>query len=380
VNFSAEQKGKGVLVVDVFNMYTNDLFVRTESLYRVDITIPEERMLRPGDILFVRSSVKESGVGWPAIFKGHSEPVTNCGFIIRARQIFPGIEPGFLVHYLRQNKIRTQMISRSGKVAITNINQERLGSIEIPVPSLPEQRRIAEVLDRAEWLRAKRQTSLSQLDTLARVIFEDVFGDPKTNPNQWPAKTFESLLAIPLRNGLSPSSDGKVVAKVLTLAAITGSSFKPQMLKQGNFQSKPGIEDSVDEIDFLICRGNGNISLVGKGRFPSHTMSDTTFPDTIIAARVLPNKIDRTYLSYIWNSQVVRNQIEAKARTTNGTYKVNQAILEGIMVVVPPLLLQQEFARRIAAVEKLKAAHRASLAQLDDLFGSLQYLAFRGEL
>jgi hypothetical protein len=67
--FAAEQKGRGLLVVDVLNMYSDDLFVRTERLYRVDITVPSERLLRAGDILFVRSSVKESGVGWPAIFK-----------------------------------------------------------------------------------------------------------------------------------------------------------------------------------------------------------------------------------------------------------------------------------------------------------------------
>lgn len=109
-------------------------------------------------------------------------------------------------------------------------------------------------------------------------------------------------------------------------------------------------------------------------------MSDTTFPDTVIAARTTPTLIEKAYLPYIWNSQVVRSQVEAKARTTNGTYKVNQSILEGIIVMTPPLPLQQEFARRIAVVEKLKAAHRASLDQLDALFTSLQHRAFRGEL
>ncbi len=193
VNFSAEQKGSGLLVIDVLNMYSDDLFVRTDKLYRVDIKVPEDRLLRPGDVLFVRSSVKESGVGWPAIFRGHEEPVTNCGFLIRARQTAPKLDPRFFVHYLRQSHVRAQMISRAGKVAITNINQERLGSLKIPLPPLAEQRRIAEVLDRAEALRAKRRAALGQLDSLTQSLFLDLFGDPILNPRKWPQEKLETF-------------------------------------------------------------------------------------------------------------------------------------------------------------------------------------------
>src|SRR6185437_3217663 len=104
------------------------------------------------------------------------------------------IEPKFFVHYLRQNHIRAQMISRAGKVAITNINQERLGSLKIPLPPLPEQRRIADVLDRAEALRAKRRAALAQLDTLTQAIFIDMFGDPTQNPRGWKSKALADLV------------------------------------------------------------------------------------------------------------------------------------------------------------------------------------------
>ena len=76
----------------------------------------------------------------------------------------------------------------------------------------------------------------------------------------------------------------------------------------------------------------------------------------------------------------MRKQVESLARTTNGTFKVNQTMLEGIAFVAPPLPLQREFARRVSAVEKLKTAQRASLAEFDALFASLQHRAFRGEL
>ena len=59
---------------------------------------------------------------------------------------------------------------------------------------------------------------------------------------------------------------------------------------------------------------------------------------------------------------------------------INIKQLSETIVVFPPIDLQQEFAHRIAVVEKLKTAHRTSLSELDALFASLQYRAFRGEL
>lgn len=252
--------------------------------------------------------------------------------------------------------------------------------ISIPLPPLPEQQRIAEILDKADALRAKRRAALAQLDTLAQSIFLDMFGDPATNSKGWPVGRLAGLLAIPLRNGLSPSHAGTVSARVLTLSAVTGSEFDADAWKTGTFQSPPPSEQSVREDDFLICRGNGNVSLVGKAFFPTRRMPDVTFPDTIIAARISPERVERAFLQHVWNSPAVRRQIEAVARTTNGTFKVNRAMLEEIGFILPPEPLQRDFARGAAAIANLKASHRSALAELDALFASLQHRAFRGEL
>jgi type I restriction enzyme S subunit len=188
------------------------------------------------------------------------------------------------------------------------------------------------------------------------------------------------MLAIPLRNGLSPSHSGKIAAKVLTLSAITGGEFDTEAWKTSTFASLPPPDQSVDQNDFLICRGNGNLNLVGKGYFPTIGMPNVTFPDTMIAARVKPDLIERAFLQHVWNSSAVRQQVESLARTTNGTYKVNQTMLERIAFIAPPLKLQRDFARLLTSIEKLKAAQRASLAEMDALFASLQHRAFRGEL
>jgi type I restriction enzyme S subunit len=91
-------------------------------------------------------------------------------------------------------------------------------------------------------------------------------------------------------------------------------------------------------------------------------------------------KLTRGYLKLIWGSSLVRNQIERGARTTNGTFKINQSVLSGVMIPIPPLALQNRFAEIVESVERQKARLRAHLAELDQLFASLQSRAFKGEL
>ena len=100
----------------------------------------------------------------------------------------------------------------------------------------------------------------------------------------------------------------------------------------------------------------------------------------MIAARVDVERIEPAFLEWVWNSSAVRGQIELMARTTNGTFKVNQGMLEAVTFILPTLSLQREFARRMLAVGALRRQHLADLAQLDSLFASLQHRAFRGEL
>jgi len=286
----------------------------------------------------------------------------------------------YLAHFLRGPdflRFATNVVSGA---KMPRMIMSEFWKFPVPLPPLPEQRRIAAILDQADALRAKRREALAQLGSLTQSIFIEMFGDPVRNSKGWPLVRFATKLSAPLRNGLSPSSEGKLQAQVLTLSAITGDDFNPSAKKLGMFVSKPPTTQSVDENDFLICRGNGNMNLVGKGHFPKSNMPDVTFPDTMIAARLSPNRVGMAFLEAFWNSPAVRFQIEGLARTTNGTFKVNQPMLEGVVIADPPLGLQQTFATRIQAVEALKTTHRAGLAELDALFAALQHRAFSGQL
>jgi type I restriction enzyme S subunit len=337
-------------------------------------------LAEPGDVLFNATNSPEL-VGKAAYFPGLDEPAVFSNHFLRLRPHPARLEGRFLARWLSLQFQRGVFKGMCRQwVNQATVNRDSLLALRIPLPPLPEQRRIAEILDKADALRAKRRAALAELDDLTQSIFLDMFGDPVTNVRGWEMLRLEDVLARPLRNGLSPSHSGKIVARVLTLSAITGSKFDATALKTSTFQSVPPPEQRVDESDFLICRGNGNVRLVGKGYFPTSRMPDVTFPDTIIAARISPERVERGFLQHVWNSNAIRRQVESLARTTNGTFKVNQTMLERIEFVAPSIILQRKFSQRLTVVEKLKALYRSSCLKLDALFASLQSRAFRGML
>jgi type I restriction enzyme S subunit len=142
-------------------------------------------------------------------------------------------------------------------------------------------------------------------------------------------------------------------------------------MKEADFKYKSSVSKRVDHRDFLVCRGNGNPRLVGLGFFPERDLPDVVFPDTMIAIRVDTGHIDRKYLEFVWRSKGVRGQIEAGARTTNGTFKINQGVVMGIRIPVPPIEEQRRVAAILDQADRLKAHRRRAVSLLDDLTQSI---------
>lgn len=136
---------------------------------------------------------------------------------------------------------------------------------------------------------------------------------------------------------------------VLRLTAITGGKIKLAESKEGAWSLEQAEPFLVREGDFLLSRGNGSKRLVGRGGLVGAVDKPVAFPDTMIRVRVNDALISTSYIRLLWDSPVVRGQIESKARTTAGIYKVNQVILEGISLPLPPLAEQH---RIVEALEE----------------------------
>lgn len=285
------------------------------------------------------------------------------------------LDRNYLWHWL--SYARADLEKKARGSTFKQVSKKDVAELEIPLPkTLDEQRRIAAILDKADSIRRKREQALTLAGDFLRSVFLEMFGDPGDNPMNHPVETFDSLLAIPLRNGISPASRGNVIARVLTLTAITGDRFDGSYVKEGKFLEPISAKDTVNASDFYICRGNGSPDLIGKGFYADQDMPGTAFPDTMIAAKPDPEKVTPAFLEAIWNGPFVRSQIREAARTTNGTFKINQTAAGAIKIPVPPMHVQLRFQ---TIVDRL-AGSKEKLTCGADLYPALSQRAFAGDL
>ncbi|MFF2012016.1 restriction endonuclease subunit S [Streptomyces sp. NPDC058195] len=191
------------------------------------------------------------------------------------------------------------------------------------------------------------------------------------------------VLSEPLINGRSVRSmDGGF--PVLRLTALKRGGVDLSEHKSGAWSEEEATPFLVSEGDFLLSRGNGSRSLVGRGATVKRVTFPVAFPDTMIRVRVRPSLVLSEYLEFVWGSTIVRNQIEDSVRTTAGIYKINQKILEGMEIPVPPLDEQRRIVGALDAyISRLDMAERGiELAQLRavSLRKALLYRAFTGGL
>jgi len=290
--------------------------------------------------------------------------VAFAGTELSANQAILGIRPKtddqidlkYLKCWFESNKQR--LINQGQGVALKNLSATIVRNLGIELPPLDDQKRIAHLLGKVEGLIARRKQHLQQLDDLLKSVFLEMFGDPVRNEKGLDKPDFETIISG-MRNGLSPSKAGGYKGRVYTLSSITGGFFQ-EIFKEDTFSQ---IHDKYfpTDRDFLVCRGNGNINLVGKGYFFPGTSEGVIFPDTIIAVSIRANTVNKHFLEALWKTKFIRQQIENNARTTNGAHKINQGVIEKIKIIQPPPDLQNQFAAIVEKVEGLNSRYQQSL-------------------
>jgi type I restriction enzyme S subunit len=272
---------------------------------------------------------------------------------------------------LRYDTISFGSVPRRRRASVTDFL-----NLEIPKPpSLAEQRRIAEVLDKAESLRAKRRAALAQLDYLTQSLFIDLFGDPSSIFQKWPTKKLGDLLDF-LTSGSRGwaeyySESGDLFLRIQNvrrdqlLLDDVAYVQAPETAEAKRTRVQPG------DVLFSITADLGRTAVVPEGLGIAYINQHLS----ILRTKALVPR----FLSAFFTTPSGERQVFGKNRQAVKA-GLNFDDIRSFLIPVPPLDLQREFARRVAAVEKLKTAQRAALAELDALFASLQHQAFRGEL
>jgi type I restriction enzyme S subunit len=296
----------------------------------------------------------------------------------------PDLHNRYLVHHLMADYHCGRLAEYYTGATIKHLTGQDLARYEFNLPPLEEQRRIAEVLDRAEALRAKRRAALAQLDTLAQAIFLDLFGDAGENPKGWRvAHVSEYVREFQGGKSIEAESGDDVVTRnrVLKVSAVTGMKFLAHESKPVPDTYSPPPDHFVRVGDLLFSRAN-TTELVGAVAHVDDAPPNLLLPDKLwrFVWRE-PATVEPFFVWALFQTPAVRREIRRRATGTSGSMKnISQEKVFGISTILPPLTRQREFVGRLAAVEKLKATHRASLAEMDALFASLQHRAFRGEL
>jgi type I restriction enzyme S subunit len=288
----------------------------------------------------------------------------------------PGkFDAGFLLHILRNGYAKFQ--ARGVGSTFINISSEELSNFEVPALPLAEQRRIAEILDRAEALRAKRRAALAQLDTLTQSIFLHLFGNPATNPKGWPIRRIGDLL-LSATYGTSKKAAATGEFAVLRMNNITRTGeMDLNDLKYMDLDTSEQSRYLVTKGDVLFNRTN-SAELVGKTAIVRE-VQPMAYAGYLVRLRVNAEN-DPEYLARFLNTGYAKKMLRGMCKSIIGMANINAKEIQEMKIAQPPKKLQGDFARRVTAMEKLKSSHRASLVELDTLFAVLQHRAFRGEL
>ena len=340
----------------------------------------KRHMLRVGDVVYSR---RGDVTRFAVVTKAEEGWLCGTGSI-RIRLNCPEIEVGYVRRYLQQEPVGKWLKHHAKGVTMPNLNTNIIRALPFVYPPLAEQRRIAEVLDRAEALRAKRRAALAQLDSLTQSLFLDLFGDPVANERKWPVQAVNGFVAG-FESGKSIVADDEEDTtspyRVLKVSAVTSLEFRPEQSKP----MPPGYEPPQSHIvragDLLFSRANTS-ELIGATAYVSATPPNLLLPDKLWRfVWHKAAKADPHFVRFLFQQPKFRQEISQRASGTSGSMKnISQDKVLTIRTGLPPLPLQREFARRVTAVESLKTAQRASLAELDALFATLQHRAFRGEL
>lgn len=325
----------------------------------------------PGDVVITK-------MGTPpciaAVYPASRPPGVVTADIIKLTADETIVNSKFLAYFLNAGIAREQVAKITFGITRPKVTLRDFKELQVPLPPLADQLRIAGVLDQAEALRAKRRAALAQLDTLAQAIFFEMFGDHAT-VSRWPTQKLGSLLDF-----LTSGSRGWATyysnsgALFLRVQNVLNDELDLEDIAYVNAPATAEARRTLvqaGDVLLSITADLGRTAVVPEGIGPAHINQHLA----ILRAKSLEPR----FLSAFLASPAGKNQILGRNR--HGVKAgINFDDIRSFLVPLPPSEVQREFVGRLVAVDKLKATNRASLSELDALFASLQHRAFRGEL
>ena len=282
--------------------------------------------------------------------------------------------------YLRfaMTKALKEIERRTAFVTVKHLSAKELNKLQLSVPDLSEQNRVAKILSRLEKVIDLRRQELQKLDDLTKARFVELFGNPIKNEKHWETfKLGECLKRID--NGKSFTCDvqartGECPA-ILKLSAVTYGDYRPEENK-ALLDEKQFVESTeVHSGDLLFTRKN-TPELVGMAAYVYNTPNHLMMPDLIF--RLVPNeRVTAIFLWQLINNREFRPVIQSIAGgSAKSMSNISKERLNNISVICPPINEQIRLNEMINQVNKSKVAVQKALDETQKLFNSLMQQYF----
>lgn len=348
------------------------VIVETREVPCAEAPSRAKQIVVAGDVLV--STVRPNLNGVARVPSEMDGATASTGFcVLRPRP--ERLDSAYLFHWVRSPRFIAEMVRRATGASYPAVSDRIVLESQLPLPSVPEQRRIAAILDKADALRAKRHAALAQFDALAQSIFFEMFGDPVTNKKGFPIVQMGDVCDV--RDGTHDSpqyvSDGGY--PLITSKNVTGGVID---LTNVNYISEADYvqinkRSKVDRGDIILPMIGTIGSPVLVDHEPRYAIKNVALIKFTYASPLA------VFVRHILSGHYFDHVVSQKNR--GGTQKfVSLGDLRAFPLPLPSKEQQQQFAHFVQGVEKLRANSRTALIELNALLASLQHRAFRGEL
>ena len=266
------------------------------------------------------------------------------------------------LYFFMDKYLETLRPQSSGGV-IKYIKLGNLTEADIFIPSIERQRKIVQILRKSRKLISLRKQQLAKLDELVKARFVEMFGDPVSNPKHW--KTAFLLDIGYCKNGMNFHKGDSGV----DIHCLGVGDFKNRTMIQNvedlpfvSLNELPDPEYLLRDNDIIFVRSNGNKELVGRCLAIYPGSIPVTYSGFCIRYRLTSTNIDTPYLLQVLKTDSIRKKMTGRGANIQN---LNQQTLSQLLVPIPPLSLQNEFAAFVERVDQQKQTIQQSLEKLE---------------
>lgn len=346
------------------HMDSEDLTIRRKGRFATDDVGPAFiRLFKPGQVLYGsrRTYLKKVAV---ADFEGIT---ANTTFVLETKDENVFLQK-LLLFLMLSDSFTEWSVKKSKGSTNPYVLFSDLADYEFNLPSLEEQRKLADLLWSAYDLKESYKRLLAASDEMANSRFVEMFGDPIDNPKGWLQKTI-SQVTKDIISGVCMTGESRPLLPgekaVLKVSAVTYGFFKDDEYKVLPADYQPSKAISPQKGDLLFSRANTK-EMVGATALVTKDYPNLFLPDKLWKI-VFKDCINITYAKHFLSTQALRRCLSSLATGTSGSmYNISMKKLYSVPIMVPSLKLQDEFAAFIEQLDKSKVTLQKSITALDD--------------